>query len=121
MASQMNVRRSAGQRQSQRSGAGPCIVASYRLTHHRGANATPYGQACLAIRVQEQRREQSLLMCRSTPVEAPAAPAAEAPTADADPASMDIRVGKIVKVEKHPEADRWARAATSVQALRVAV
>ncbi|PNW88805.1 hypothetical protein CHLRE_01g046652v5 [Chlamydomonas reinhardtii] len=105
MASQMNVRRSAGQRQSQRSGAGPCIVASYRLTHHRGANATPYGQACLAIRVQEQRREQSLLMCRSTPVEAPAAPAAEAPTADADPASMDIRVGKIVKVEKHPEAD----------------
>jgi tRNA-binding EMAP/Myf-like protein len=44
---------------------------------------------------------------------APAAPPAAAAAA-ADGASpvtaMDIRVGKILSIEQHPDADRWVRA-----------
>ena len=56
---------------------------------------------------------------RCTPLtllHAEAAPAAAAPAAAAtDDAALatavDIRVGKIVKVELHPEADRWVQSA----------
>ncbi|KXZ55116.1 hypothetical protein GPECTOR_3g269 [Gonium pectorale] len=55
----------------------------------------------------EQRFQRST--CKAAAQTAEAAPAPEAsPAADtaaADPATMDIRVGKIVKCEQHPDAD----------------
>ncbi|PNH08706.1 Tyrosine--tRNA ligase, cytoplasmic [Tetrabaena socialis] len=77
--------------------------------HARAAGPTPYSRAIHALRVQEQRAQQfsSNLRCAAA---APAAEAAPAPTgsesgAPVDPATMDIRVGRIVKIELHPEAD----------------
>ncbi len=69
------------------------------------SNTTPYGLALYALAQQEQRAR--LLTCLAAGEAATAtADAPATPAAEADVTSMDIRVGKIVKCERHPDADR---------------
>ncbi|GLC43440.1 hypothetical protein PLESTB_001557500 [Pleodorina starrii] len=110
MASQLNtVRRSAGARQSRRDNVLP--FTPYRLASTARDSSTPgttpYAQAVFALRLQEQRFQRSICKAAAQTAEAAPAPAASEAAAapDADPATMDIRVGKIVKCEQHPDAD----------------
>ncbi|EFJ44995.1 hypothetical protein VOLCADRAFT_106157 [Volvox carteri f. nagariensis] len=78
-----------------------------RRSAARAPGSTPYGQAIFALRLQEQRA-QCGARCNAAAQATEAAPAPASATPDAaaaDPATMDIRIGKIVKCEQHPDAD----------------
>ncbi|GLI60505.1 hypothetical protein VaNZ11_002668 [Volvox africanus] len=104
MSSHLNAsRRSAGARKYVRDAV---AFTPYRpSTAARVTGTTPYARAILAVRLQEQRAQLSAICNAAAPATeaAPVPPASDA--AAADPATMDIRVGKIVKCEQHPDAD----------------
>ncbi|KAG2493035.1 hypothetical protein HYH03_008698 [Edaphochlamys debaryana] len=105
MASQLNsVRRTAGARQSRRADTLPFTAYRAATRPAFGQTATPYGQALQALKLQEQHLRTICRAAEAAPAPAPA-PAASADEPAADPATMDIRIGKIVKVEQHPDAD----------------
>ncbi|GFR48237.1 hypothetical protein Agub_g10099 [Astrephomene gubernaculifera] len=105
MATQLNMRRcSAGARQSRRDAV---PFTPYRQFSASRPGATPYAQAIFALRLQEQRLQRTATCTAAAQATETVAAPVEAPASDAtaDPTTMDIRVGKIVKCEQHPDAD----------------
>lgn len=100
------ARRSAGVRHSRRDALPfmsycPCSAA-------RAPGTTIYAQAIFALRLLEQRVNRSpICNAAAQATETSSVPVATAvDSAAADPSTLDIRVGKIVKCEQHPDADR---------------